>query len=278
MRLRILLYSLTLGVVAMAACEDGNGTTGIQDNRQLGRLRFVHAVSDVATLDYFADGKVVFSDLPVGSTSSYFDAKVDGLIAVVDGVTGDVLTTGGLNLVKDARFTALTTKAGAETTLLVYSHVGAVPNSNKTRFRFMNGAPVAGLLRVEIDAPGTTVPVNVGSLQPVDTVDPLLVGQATSYLAGDPGDYSFTVVSASTGLTLAQSQIVELRAGEGWTVVILDDGLAGDAVDMDLLDDLNELVATPLTPAVATAADNVLTSADHVGLPSARPHRSYPRP
>jgi hypothetical protein len=71
---------------------------------------------------------------------------------------------------------------------------------------------------------------------------------------------------------LAQSQIVELRAGEGWTVVILDDGLAGDAVDMDLLDDLNELVATPLTPGVATAADS------HVGLPSARPHRSYQRP
>ena len=277
MRFRDLQYSVMLGVVPIAACGDGNGTTGIQDDRQLGRLRFVHAVSDVATLDYFADGKVVFSDLPVGSTSSYFDAKVDGLIAVVDGVTGDVLTTGGLNLVKDARFTALTTKAGAETTLLVYSHVGAVPNSNKTRFRFMNGAPVAGLLRVEIDAPGTTVPVNVGSLQPVDTVDPLLVGQATSYLAGDPGDYGFTVFS-STGIMLAQSQIVELRAGEGWTVVILDDGLAGDAVDMDLLDDLNELVATPLTPGVATAADNVLTSADHVGLPSARPHRSYPRP
>ena len=232
----------------MAACDGGNGTTGIQDNRQLGRLRFVHAVSDVATLDYFADGKVVFSDLPVGSTSSYFDAKVDGLIAVVDGVTGDVLTTGGLNLVKDARFTALTTKAGAETTLLVYSHVGAIPNSNKTRFRFMHGAPVAGLVRVEIDAPGASVPVDVVSLQPIDTVDPLLVGQASSYLEGDPGDYSFTVVSASTGLTLAQSQIVELRAGEGWTVVIFDDGLAGDAVDMDLLDDLNELVATPLTP------------------------------
>jgi hypothetical protein len=247
-RLRILLHSLTLGVVAIAACEDGNGTTGIQDNRQLGRLRFVHAVSDVATLDYFADGKVVFSDLPVGSTSSYFDATVDGLIAVVDGTTGDVLTTGGLNLVKDARFTGLTTKAGAETTLLVYGHEGAVPNSNKTRFRLMNGAPNAGVVRVEIDAPGTSVPVNVSTLQPVDTVDPLLVGQASSYLEGDPGDYSFTVVSASTGLTLAQSQVVHLGGGEGWTIVIFDDGLAGDAVDMDLLDDLNELVAVPLTP------------------------------
>ncbi len=271
MRLRILLYSLTLGVVAMAACDGGNGTTGIQDNRQLGRLRFVHAVSDVATLDYFADGKVVFSDLPVGSTSSYFDAKVDGLIAVVDGVTGDVLTTGGLNLEKDARFTGLTTKAGTETTLLVYSHADATPNSNKTRFRFMHGAPVAGLVRVEIDAPGTSVPVNVITLDPVDTVDPLLVGQASSYLEGDPGDYGFTVFS-STGIMLAQSQIVELRAGEGWTVVIFDDGLTGDEVDMDLLDDLNELGATPLTPGVATAADS------HVGLPSARPHRSYPRP
>jgi hypothetical protein len=216
-------------------------------------MRFVHAVSDVATLDYFADGKVVFSDLPVGSTSSYFDAQVDGLIAVVDGTTGDVLTTGGLSLVKDERFTGLTTKAGTETTLLVYSHVGAVPNSSKTRFRFMHGAPMAGVVRVAIDAPGASVPVDVGSLQPVDTVDPLLVGQATAYLEGDPGDYSFTVFS-STGLMLAQSQVVELRADEGWTVVIFDDGLTGDSVDMDLLDDLNELLATPLTPGV-TAAD-----------------------
>ncbi len=70
----------------------------------------------------------------------------------------------------------------------------------------------------------------------------LLLGMAPTWL------YTSSVVSASTGLTLAQSQIVELRAGEGWTVVIFDDGLAGDAVDMDLLDDLNELVATPLTP------------------------------
>ena len=247
MRLRILLHSLTLGVVAIAACEDGNGTTGIQDNRQLGRLRFVHAVSDVATLDYFADGKVVFSDQPVGSTSSYFDAKVDGLIAVVDGTTGDVLTTGALNLVKDARFTALTSKAGTETTLLVYSHVGAVPNSNKTRFRFMNGAPNAGVVRVEIDAPGTSVPINVSTLQPQDVFDPLLVGQATLYLEGDSGDYTFTVFSAA-GVQLAQSQVTQLGSGGGWTIVIFDDGLAGDAVDMDLLDDLNELVATPLTP------------------------------
>jgi len=239
-----------LGVVALAACGDGNGTTGIQDNRQLGRLRFVHAVSDVATIDYFADGKVVFSDLPVASTSAYFDAKVDGLIAVVDGVTGDVLTTGALSLVKNDRFTGLTTKAGTETTLLVYSHVGAVPNSNKTRFRFMNGAPAASVVRVEIDAPGTSVPVNVSTLQPIDTVDPLLVGQATPYLEGDAGDYSFTVFSAA-GVMLAQSQIVDLRGNEAWTIVIFDDGLTGDAVDMDLLDDLNELVATPLTPAVA---------------------------
>ena len=277
MRLRILLYSLTLGVVAMAACEDGNGTTGIQDNRQLGRLRFVHAVSNVATLDYFADGKVVFSDLLVGSTSSYFDAKVDALIAVVDGVTGDVLTTGGLNLVKDARFTGLTTKAGTETTLLVYGHEGAVPNSNKTRFRFMHGAPNASVVRVEIDAPGSSVPINVVNLQPQDVFDPLLVGQASAYLEGDPGDYTFTVFSAA-GVQLAQSQVTQLDADGGWTIVIFDDGLTGDDIDMDLLDDLNELVATPLTPGVATAADNVLTSADHVGLPSARPHRSYPRP
>jgi len=277
MRRTVFAMSAFWMVALLTGCSDRDGTTGIQDNRQLGRLRFVHAVSDVATLDYFADGKVVFSDLPVGSTSSYFDAKVEGLIAVVDGVTGDVLTTGGLNLVKDARFTALTTKAGAETTLLVYSHVGAIPNSNKTRFRFMHGAPNAGVVRVEIDAPDSSVPINVVNLQPQDVFDPLLVGQASAYLEGDPGDYTFTVFSAA-GVQLAQSQVTQLDADGGWTIVIFDDGLTGDDIDMDLLDDLNELVATPLTPGVATAADNVLTSADHMGLPSARPHRSYPRP
>ena len=254
MRLRDLQYSVMLGVVALAACGDGDGTTGIQDNRQLGRLRFVHAVSDVATLDYFADGKVVFSDLPVGSTSSYFDAKVDGLIAVVDGTTGDVLTTGGLNLVKDARFTGLTTKAGAETTLLVYGQEGAVPSGNKVRFRFMNGAPMAGVLRVEIDAPGSSVPINVVNLQPQDVFDPVLVGQATAYLEGDAGDYTFTVYSAAD-VQLAQSQNTQLGADGGWTIVIFDDGLTGDEVDMDLLDDLNELVATPLTPRETAAEE-----------------------
>ena len=246
----VLLCGASVYLGTLAACQDRDGTTGIQDNRELGRLRFVHAVSDVATLDYFADGKVVFSDQPVGSTSSYFDTEVDALIAVVDGVTGEVLTTGGLSLVKDARFTGLTTKAGTETTLLVYGHEAAVPNRNMVRFRFMNGAPVAGVLQVEIDAPGTSAPIDVGSLQPVDTVDPLLLGQATTYLEGDPGDYSFTVFS-STGQMLAQSQVVQLHSNEGWTIVIFDEGVTGDEVDMDLLDDLNELVATPLTPGVA---------------------------
>jgi len=135
---------------------------------------------------------------------------------------------------------------------LVYGHEGAAPNSNQTRFRFMNGAPMAGVVRVEIDAPGTSVPVNISTLDPVDTVDPLLVGQATQYLEGDPGDYTFNVFS-STGLLLAQSQVTQLGANAGWTIVIFDDGLTGDDVDMDLLDDLNELVATPLTPSVAAA-------------------------
>jgi hypothetical protein len=229
---RTLRYAI-LGIVTTAACEGGDGTTGIQDNRQLGQLRFVHAVSDIATIDFFADGKIVFSDQPVGSTSAYFDAKVDGLIAVVDGTTGDVLTTGALNLVKDARFTALTSKAGTETTFLVYSHVGATPGNNQTRFRFMNGAPNAGVLRIEIDAPGSSVPIHVVNLQPQDVFDPVLVGQATAYLEGDSGDYTFTVFSAA-GVQLAQSQVTQLGAGGGWTIVIFDDGLAGDEVDMDL--------------------------------------------
>ncbi len=106
---------------------------------------------------------------------------------------------------------------------------------------------MAGLVRVEIDAPGASVPVDVVSLQPIDTVDPLLVGQATSYLEGDPGDYTFTVFSAA-GVQLAQSQVTQLDADGGWTIVIFDDGLTGDDIDMDLLDDLNELVAVPLTP------------------------------
>jgi hypothetical protein len=235
--------------MAGAACEGGNGTTGIQDNRELARLRFVHAVSDVATVDYFVDGTVELSDQLLGSTSSYVDAKVDALVAVVDGGTGDVLTTGGLNLVKDLRFTGLTTKAGTETTFLVYGHQGATPNNNLVRFRFMNGAPEAGVLRVEIDAPGTSVPVNVATLTPVDTVDPLLVGQATVYLEGEAGDYVFTVFSAA-GVQLDQTQVTQLDADGGWTIVIFDDGLTGDDVDMDLLDDLNELEAVPLTPSV----------------------------
>ncbi|UCD24720.1 MAG: DUF4397 domain-containing protein [Gemmatimonadota bacterium] len=255
MRFKTLQYGAAVCLITAVACDGGNGTTGVQDNRELGRLRFVHAVSDVATIDYFIDGNVEFSDQPVGSTSSYVSAKVDALVAVVDGATGDVLTTGGLNLVKDLRFTALTTKAGAETTLLVYSHVGAEPASNQTRFRFMNGAPNAGVLRIEIDAPGSSVPVNVVNLQPQDVFEPVLTGQATAYVEGDPGDYTFTAFSAG-GVQLVQSQATQLEANSGWTIVIFDDGLAGTEVDMDLLDDLNELVAVPLTPMVATETNN----------------------
>ena len=253
MRLETLRYVAAICLATAVACEDGNGTTGVQDNRELGRLRFVHAVSDVATINYFIDGNVEFSDQPVASTSSYVDAQVDALVAVVDGTTGDVLTTGGLNLVKDLRFTGLTTKAGAETTLLVYSHVAAEPNSGKTRFRFMNGAPNVGIVRVEVDAPGSSVPINVVNLQQQDVFEPVLTGQATAYLEGDPGDYTFTVFSAA-GVQLTQSRVTQLEANSGWTIVIFDDGLAGSEVDMDLLDDLNELEAVPLTPSVTATA------------------------
>lgn len=196
-------------------------------------VRVVHASPDAPNVDVWVDGSVVLTDIPFTAVSDYLELA-PGEYNVQVTATGDTapVIDADLTLEAGTAYTVAATGTLAEITPVVLTDDTATL-SGQAKLRIFHASPSAPA-SVDIAVAGGPV-----------LVEELGYGEASGYLAVDPGDYEVEIRAAGE-MDAALTVPASLAAGMNVTAIAMDGGDAG--VQVIVAVDARAMADTAMTP------------------------------
>jgi Domain of unknown function (DUF4397) len=209
-------------------------TNGCNSNGNNAQLRALQASADEATtLNVLLDGNTVFSNLVLGTPSSYMSESLGSRHLQVEpsnSSTPSIDET--LTLDSSTNYTLITANVASSLTPILLTDDQTAPASGDFQLRFVNAAPSAGPVDCYLVPSGTAV----GGVGP--TVASIGFTAASPYQSMTAGTYDLVFTQAGfPGVPYAQVSSIAFSSGQNRTVVLTPDALGGYAAVM--LNDLN---------------------------------------
>jgi Domain of unknown function (DUF4397) len=177
-------------------------------------VRVVHASPDAPNVDVWVDGTKVLTDVPYAAVSDYLAVPAgDHNVQVAATGSTDPVIDADLTLAAGTSYTVAATGMLADITATVLVD-DRTPASGQAKLRVFHASPSAPSA---VDVAVTGGPV---------LVEGLAYGEATDYLAVDPGEYALEIRTAGES-DAALALTANLEAGENYTAIAMDGGDAG---------------------------------------------------
>jgi Domain of unknown function (DUF4397) len=227
MRTTILTAGIALWTAAALGCGDGTTAPGVDGDAA--RLRVVHAVVAVSSVDVVVDGAVIIADLSAGEASPFVGVPAgDRLVALVP--SGGPLSAGSgvsINFALDDSVTVITVDSSSIINPWVLSDTGAMVPAGKSKLRAVHMAEQGPNIDIWRTQPDFNAPYTFQF--------PFHYQEASPYVQSDPGVWRVLVSTlARDGMgvpvmtdTLLDTGPIEVPDGESRTAVILDDSPHG---------------------------------------------------
>lgn len=227
MRTTRTLALAAIALFALTACDDdpvGPATEG--------RIRAVHAVTNVATMDVLF-GTASYKTNMAYKTHDGYKTMATGATAVKfrkNGVATDLLSTNAsVANATDYTVIALGTEAAPQS--MVLTDDNSAPAAGKAKFRVAHASAALGAFDVYILLDATTI----GNATP-DKAN-LTAKTASAYIAKDPGTYTVIFTDAGTKAPALIVQNVQVAAGNIRTVVAVEKAGGGQPLEGITLND-----------------------------------------
>jgi uncharacterized protein DUF4397 len=204
---------MILALVALAACDNGNGPP----LPQASRLRVLHTIRGGPSLTVFVDGArgstLAFGEL---SRTTFLSPGQHDLVLVPPDTSHSLIVLITAAEGEDYSVFAIDSTSGATHTIepVFVLDTGAVPAGGHGRLRiasFAAAAPAIDAYRTQPDSAGL-----------IATQQPLGFRAVTRYFDGAPGDWSVVISHAGMTDSLLATGSIPIAAGQARTVVVID--------------------------------------------------------
>jgi hypothetical protein len=226
MRSKLVLAAFAL--VALTACDDDDSTNPVAQ----GRVRVMHAISDVAATDILFDGAEVKGDLAYKSADVYrqLDAEEIAIKIREANATTDLVSIDH-EVVPDKDYTIIAHGSEATPKSIVLTDDNTAPAANKAKVRIVHaadGEPAFDVYVVEDEDDVDTANPNVADIT---------AGEATPYLTLDAGTYFVVLTEVGEKDVLLSVPNVDLTNGKIRTVVAVEKAGGGGPIEGVKLND-----------------------------------------
>lgn len=216
--MRKLFAAAALGVIALAACSD-NDPTGpiiVDPVENNGRVRVVHGVTDVASMDVLFGSTMRKAGLAFGADYWEVIPAAATTVKVRKAGANDDLVKVELDVEKQTGYTILTFGSAAAPQSVVLTDGLAAPAAGKVKVRVAHAAASRGALDVYIlAAAGDLATATPASAD-------LALEAASEYIAKDPGSYVVILTEKGKKDALLTLTGVKLEASRGVTIAIVE--------------------------------------------------------
>jgi len=225
-------FALALGLAALTACSDDDGT----NPQTRGRLRVVHAVSDVATTDVLFGTTTVKSALAYKAAHGY-DEENTGTVSVKvrkAGATANLVSIDqAVAAAKDYTIIALGTEAAPQS--LVLTDDNAAPAAGKGKIRVVHAAIGQG----NVDVYVVKVAADIATATAVATNLEPKKAAAYAVVDANTGTETYFVILTTAGTKTPVLSVagVALAAGKIKTVVAVEKAGGGAPLEGTILAD-----------------------------------------
>lgn len=210
-----------VAATALFACDDDPVSPETS-----GRIRVLHAVADMATMDVLLNSTTYKNDLAFKSGDGYKEVATGAntvRLRVPDATTD--LHTANVTVADGAHYTVLALGTQAAPQSVVLTDNNAAPAAGKVKLRFVHGAAALGAVDVYVldDAE---------DLEEATPVKANLAAKASSdYIVRDAGTYVviFTTAGAKTPVLTINS--VQVAAGKISTIVAVEKAGGGQPLE-----------------------------------------------
>lgn len=223
------LFAITaLALIAVTACDDDD-STGPQEQ---GRIRVVHAISDVTTTDIMIDGNKVKAALAYKSADAYrvgaagsHPVKVRKANATAD------LVSVNHTIATDKDYTIIAYGSEAQPKSIVLTDDNAAPAAGKAKVRVVHAAD--GEPNVDV-----YVLEDAGDLGAATaTATNIAAGAASAYATVDADTYVVILTGVGNKTAVLTVQNVDLTNGKIRTIVATEKAGGGNPIEGVKLDD-----------------------------------------
>jgi hypothetical protein len=227
--MRKLFSAALLGLVAIAACDDDDDGVG---PAQEGRLRVVHAVSNVTATDVYVDGTQIKADLAYKSVDPYRanDAGTRTVkVRKADAATDLVSINQTIQPNRDHTLIAYGTETQPKSISLTDDNTA--PAAGKAKLRVVHAAAVQG--NVDVYAVADEDDLDDATAAATN----LAPGAASAYITLDAGTRFVILTGAGNRTPVLTVQGVDLGDGKIRTIVAVEKAGGGTPLEGVKLDD-----------------------------------------
>ena len=217
-----------LAIVALAACDDDDATNPTPQ----GRVRVVHAISDVPKADVLLDGTKVKAGLDYKSADGYRIGSAGQHAVKVrkENAAADLVSV-NQNVQADKDYTIIAYGAEAQPKSIVLTDDNAAPAAGKARVRVVHaadGEPNVDVYVVKAQADLATATAAATNIAP---------GAASAYITKDADTYLVILTGVGNKTAVLTVQGVDLTNGKVRTIVALEKAGGGTPLEGVKLDD-----------------------------------------
>lgn len=226
MRHQLALAALAL--VAITACDDDDATNPVAQ----GRVRVVHAISDVTATDILIDGATVKTDLAYKAPDVYRARDVgDAEIEIREANAAADLLTLDHEIEEDEDNTIIAYGSEATPKSIVLTDDNAAPAANKAKVRVVHAADGEAAFDVYV----VEDEADVATANPVAT--DIAPGEASAYVTVDAGTYFVVLTEVGAKDELLSVPSVDLTNGKIRTVLAVEKAGGGTPIEGVKLND-----------------------------------------
>ena len=217
-----------LAIVALAACDDDDATNPTPQ----GRVRVVHAISDVPKADVLLDGTKVKAGLDYKSADGYRIGSAGQHAVKVrkENAAADLVSV-NQNVQADKDYTIIAYGAEAQPKSIVLTDDNAATAAGKARVRVVHaadGEPNVDVYVVKAQADLATATAAATNIAP---------GAASAYITKDADTYLVILTGVGNKTAVLTVQGVDLTNGKVRTIVALEKAGGGTPLEGVKLDD-----------------------------------------
>lgn len=211
--MRKLVLAALVGLTAVTACSDDDTTAPANE----GRVRVVHAISNVATTDIFVDATKVKAGLAYMGAEGYRAAAAGTRAIKVRkaAATADLVSVNA-TVAKDKDYTVIAYGTEAQPKSFLLTDDNAAPAAGKAKVRVAhaaNGQPAVDVYVVKAEA-------DVATATPVATN--VAAGAASAYATVNADTYFVVLTGVGTKTVVLSVAGVDLASGKIRTVVAFE--------------------------------------------------------
>ena len=226
MRSQLALAAFAL--IALTACDDDDATNPVAQ----GRVRVVHAISDVNATDILFDGATVKTDLAYKAADAYRAQDVGEIpIKIREANAATDLVSIDHDVEADDDYTIIAYGSEATPKSIVLTDNNTAPAANKAKVRIVHAADGEAAFDVYV----------VEDEDDVATANPsaadISAGEASAYLTVDAGTYVVVLTEVGEKDAVLSVPNVDLTNGKIRTVVAVEKAGGGGPIEGVKLND-----------------------------------------